>query len=82
MFVTRCLTYDAKDRPTADEALKMAWMQKDLEILSPELDHMDMVHAALQNFASYGTLKKLALMVVAHKVSLPSIRAKETLVSS
>lgn len=67
MFVKQCLTYDPKERPTADEALRMAWMQKDFEVLAPELDHMDMVHAALQNFASYGTLKKLALMVIAHK---------------
>lgn len=67
MFVKRCLTYDPKERPTADEALKLAWMQKDFENLSPELDHMDMIQAALQNFAKYGTLKKLALMVVAHK---------------
>jgi calcium-dependent protein kinase len=42
-------------------------MQKDFDNLAPELDSMDMVQAALQNFASYGTLKKLALMVIAHK---------------
>ena len=67
MFVKRCLTYDPKDRPTAEEALKLAWMQKDFDDLAPELDSMDMVQAALHSFASYGTLKKLALMVIAHK---------------
>lgn len=67
MFVKQCLSYTANERPTADEALKLAWMQKDFDNLAPELDSMDMVQAALQNFASYGTLKKLALMVIAHK---------------
>lgn len=66
-FVKQCLSYTASERPTADEALKLAWMQKDFDNLAPELDSMDMVQAALQNFASYGTLKKLALMVIAHK---------------
>lgn len=63
----QCLTYDENARPTADDALKLAWMQMDFENLAPELDSMDLVQAALQNFASYGTLKKLALMVIAHK---------------
>lgn len=67
MFVKRCLTYDPNQRPTAEEALKLAWMQKDYEELTPELDKMDMVQAALLSFATYGTLKKLALMVIAHK---------------
>jgi len=68
MFVKQCLTYDPKERPTADQALKLAWMQKDFgDIAEPELHSMDLVQAALQNFASYGTLKKLALMVIAHK---------------
>lgn len=67
MFVKRCLTFDPKRRPSADEALKMAWIQKDFENLPPELDSMDSVQAAMQRFASYGTLKKLALMVIAHK---------------
>ena len=67
MFVKRCLTYDPNERPTAEEALKLAWMQKDFEDVSPELDSMDKVQASLQNFAKYGTLKKLALMVIAHK---------------
>lgn len=67
MFVKRCLTYDPNERPTADEALKLAWMQKDFEDVSPELDSMDMVQASLHSFANYGTLKKLALMVIAHK---------------
>jgi Ca2+-binding EF-hand superfamily protein len=67
MFVKKCLSYNANERPTADEALNLAWMQKDFDNLAPELDSMDMVQAALQNFASYGTLKKLALMVIAHK---------------
>lgn len=67
MFVKRCLTYDPRRRPSAEEALKMAWIQKDFDNLPPELDSMDSVQAALQRFASYGTLKKLALMVIAHK---------------
>jgi serine/threonine protein kinase len=67
MFVKRCLTYDPKARPTAVEALKLAWMQRDFDDLAPELDSMDMVQTALHSFASYGTLKKLALMVIAHK---------------
>ena len=67
MFVKRCLTYDPNERPTAEEALKLAWMQKNFDDVPPELDSMDMVQASLQNFASYGTLKKLALMVIAHK---------------
>ena len=34
MFVKQCLSYTANERPTADEALKLAWMQKDFDNLS------------------------------------------------
>jgi serine/threonine protein kinase len=67
LFVKKCLTFDPNDRPTADEALHLTWMQKDFDNLAPELDSMDRVQASMQSFASYGTLKKLALMVIAHK---------------
>ena len=66
-FVVECLTFDPDERPTADEALLLPWMQKDFdEGDTPQLE-MDLVQASMQNFASYGKLKKLALMMVAHK---------------
>lgn len=66
-FVAECLTFDPDERPTADEALHLPWMQMKFEQgQTPKLE-MDLVQASMQNFASYGTLKKLALMMVAHK---------------
>ena len=67
LFVKKCLTFDPNHRPTADEALHLPWMQKDFDNIVPELDLMDRVQASMQAFASYGALKKLALMVIAHK---------------
>jgi serine/threonine protein kinase len=67
MFVKKCLTFDPKERPTADEALHLPWLQNDVDMVAPELDSMDLVQASMQSFSTYGTLKKLALMVIAHK---------------
>ena len=74
-FVRLLLQVDAKDRPTADEASRNQWLvssskpggrhRKCTSSNIPET--MDSVQASIENFANHSTLKKLALMVIAHR---------------
>lgn len=65
-FVAKLLTVDPATRPSAEQALKLPWIsmpRKDSVIT----DRMEDIQASIKAYSSYGTLKKLALMVVAHK---------------
>ena len=67
-FVTQCLVQNADRRPSAQEALKHVWLDRDIEDkshISPAI--MDQVQASIQTFAGYGYLKKLALLVLGYK---------------
>ena len=68
-FVTDLLKIDPLERPTAAEASQHMWLSREFtdDGDAAEVAMMDAVQATLQNFASYGTLKKLGLMVIAHK---------------
>lgn len=68
-FVKTLLQRDPTKRPTAEEAMKLAWRSRDFsrETRMAEVEMMDMVQASIHHFSTYGTLKKLGLMVVAYK---------------
>jgi len=67
-FVMELLQMNPEKRPTADAALHHPWLRKalkDSECTSQET--LNRIPATMQKFASYRSLKKLALMVVSHK---------------
>ena len=74
-FVRSLLQVEAQDRPTAEQAARSQWLvnsnqpggrhRKSTSSNIPET--MDSVQASIENFANHSTLKKLALMVIAHR---------------
>jgi calcium-dependent protein kinase len=70
-FVKSLLVPDIALRPTAAQAMKDPWFEKEFgshnygAIISSVV--MDRVQASIEAFAGYSRLKKLALMVIAHK---------------
>jgi serine/threonine protein kinase len=67
-FVVTLLEANAKKRPSAVEALRMPWIRKTAGCGSAvDVTALDKVQATIQTFAEYGTLKKLALLVIAYK---------------
>jgi calcium-dependent protein kinase len=68
-FVWSLLQVDPTKRPSAEEALLLPWLKRksaEAQGIS-DMDMMDKIAASIQAFTSYGTLKKLGLMVVAYK---------------
>jgi calcium-dependent protein kinase len=67
-FVSSLLVHDASQRPSAQQALKSSWLSRSFDATAPvSFKLMDRVQATIQTFAAYGRLKKLALLVIAHK---------------
>uniref|UniRef100_A0A7S4RS13 EF-hand domain-containing protein n=2 Tax=Ditylum brightwellii TaxID=49249 RepID=A0A7S4RS13_9STRA len=68
-FVSDLIKKDPEERPTAEEAMQNFWLNKQFSISDrlPDEDTMDNIQATLQNFSRYKVLKKIALMVIAHK---------------
>lgn len=71
-FVSQLLIFEASDRPAAEEAAQCQWLENEKIFRSynsakTSAENMNAVQASIQNFSAYPTLKKLALMVVAHK---------------
>jgi calcium-dependent protein kinase len=74
-LVQSLLQYQANNRPTAEQALQDPWFlniskqggrhRKQTSSNIPET--MDSVQASIENFANHSRLKKLALMVMAHR---------------
>jgi calcium-dependent protein kinase len=70
-FVKSLLVPDVDLRPTAAQAMKDPWFEKEFgshnygAIISTAV--MDRVQASIDAFAGYSRFKKLALMVIAHK---------------
>ncbi|KAI2489558.1 serine/threonine kinase [Fragilaria crotonensis] len=74
-FVASLLRVDAQHRPTAEDAARDQWLltankpggrhRKCTSSNIPET--MDSVQASIENFANHSRLKKLALMVIAHR---------------
>ena len=71
-FVRSLLVYDPNDRPSAGTALKHNWISQvfsndSTHSSDQELEEMENAMASIETFADYSKLKKLALMVIAHK---------------
>lgn len=71
-FVQKLLLLDPSGRPSASIALKDEWISPTASALSTctsaeELEEMQHAVASMDAFSGYSALKKLALMVLAHK---------------
>ena len=71
VFVRDLLERNPKQRPSAEQALKLGWLDLDEDDLNESARDMnatmDNIQAHIQAFAEYSHLKKLALMVIAYQ---------------
>jgi calcium-dependent protein kinase len=77
-FVQTLIQIDPNRRPTAHEALELNWLSDQLifserGVVVPNLAVRDHIQATIQTFAEYGTLKKLALLVIAFRSSTEEV---------
>lgn len=77
-FVRKLLVVGPKNRPSAGEALRDDWIRNVLlanstHSCNQELEEMVHTISSIEIFASYSKLKKLALMVIAHKATSQEI---------
>ena len=68
-FVKDLLVVDPDERFTADEALSASWLNRRFgaTVRNPLQEELNSAHASMVNYTRYSKLKKVALMVVAHK---------------
>ena len=68
-FVDDLLVLDPNDRATAEEALRASWLNRrhTATVRNPYSDEIERVRQSLQDFSGYSKLRKIALMVIAHK---------------
>ena len=68
-FVKDLLVVDPNDRLTADQAYASAWLNRRFTATSrsPTLEELSSVNDSMLRYSGYSMLKKLALMVIAHK---------------
>jgi calcium-dependent protein kinase len=68
-FVKDLLVLDPDERATADEANQSMWLNKRhvMSVRGPTPDEVDAIIGTIVRYADYSDLKKLALMVIAHK---------------
>ena len=67
-FIRCLLVRNPANRPSAEEALNLPWLKTArANTASFSIDQLDDILTSLKAYASYGTLKRLALMVVAYK---------------
>ena len=68
-FISALLVKDPDVRLTAEQALRLPWLESDFSKRDIKMNEMIMyqIRGSLKRFANYGKLKRLALMVVAHK---------------
>lgn len=79
-FVKALLVKDPTKRLTGQQALRHPWLEADFSKDEPSTIHecfsMEQIKASLLRYASYNKLKKLALMIVAHKSTAMEIGDK------
>lgn len=68
-FVRDLLQLDPDDRPSADEALSSSWLNRRhaATVRNPYQEEIQAAHDSMLRYAKYSKLKKVALMIVAHK---------------
>lgn len=68
-FVSDLLVLDPEDRMTADEAIGASWLNRrhGATVRNPHEEEYESARGSIKKFANYSKLKKVALMVVAHK---------------
>lgn len=74
-FIKQLLVTDPDERLDAESALGSAWLNRryDSKVRVPSEEEENMARASIVRYAGYTKLKKLALMVVAHKSSSEEI---------
>jgi serine/threonine protein kinase len=74
-FIKDLLVVDPDERLDADEALGSMWLNRRMAatVRNPYEEEIEDAHQSLMNFAGYSKLKKVALLVVAHKSSSQEI---------
>lgn len=75
-FVKSLLSYDPDERPTAAEALRDPWLQKQAPLATPQptTESMNRVKNALVQSARDGKLKRIAAMMIAYKTPNESLK--------
>lgn len=68
-FVEDLLVVDPDERANAEEALSASWLNRRFgaTVRNPHMEEMDLAQQSLVQYSNYSKLKKVALMVVAHK---------------
>jgi calcium-dependent protein kinase len=74
-FVRSLLVVDPEERSDAEEALSAVWLNKRMTatVRNPHEDEIEGARHSMVKYAKYSKLKKMALMVVAHKSSTSEI---------
>ncbi|KAL3935778.1 MAG: hypothetical protein SGBAC_008767 [Bacillariaceae sp.] len=66
-FICKALSKEPHERSSPKEALRLQWLKRLHSDVPVSWLLMDNVSASIRSFATYGKLKKLALLVVAYK---------------
>ena len=68
-FIDDLLVVDAAERANAEQAMSASWLNRRFSatVRSPLVSEMENAKASIKRFANYSKLRKVALMVVAHK---------------
>jgi calcium-dependent protein kinase len=68
-FIQDLLVVDPEERLAADEALSSCWLNRrySATVRNPHLDELELVRESMVKYAKYHMLKKIALMIIAHK---------------
>ena len=68
-FIDDLLVVDPGERADAEQALRASWLNRryGATVRSPHASEMDDAKMSIKRFANYSKLRKVALMVIAHK---------------
>jgi calcium-dependent protein kinase len=74
-FIQELLVIDPEERATAAEALSASWLNRRFgaTVRNPYEEEIDSAQKSIIRFAGYNKLKKVALMVIAHRSSSEEI---------